>query len=111
MIEEASTGTLFLDEMGEMPIDLQAKLLRVLETNEFIKVGDTKSTKVNVRIIAATNRNLEQDVKDGAVQGRSVLPHQCFYHCIAGAAGKKKRHFAAGQPFSQNILPKGQCPD
>jgi len=65
LIEEASTGTLFLDEIGEMHIDLQSKLLRVLETNEFIKVGDTKSTKVNVRVIAATNRNLENDVKEG----------------------------------------------
>jgi two-component system, NtrC family, response regulator len=65
LMEEASTGTLFLDEMGEMHIDLQSKLLRVLETNEFIKVGDTKSTKVNVRIITATNRDLQQDVKEG----------------------------------------------
>lgn len=65
LIEEASTGTLFLDEIGEMHIDLQTKLLRVLETNEFIKVGDTKSTKVDVRIIAATNRDLAQEVKEG----------------------------------------------
>ena len=65
LIEEANNGTLFLDEIAEMHIDLQSKLLRVLETNEFIKVGDTKATKVNVRIIAATNRNLQQEVKDG----------------------------------------------
>jgi two-component system NtrC family response regulator len=65
LIEEANNGTLFLDEIAEMHIDLQSKLLRVLETNEFIKVGDTKSTKVNVRIIAATNRDLQQEVKDG----------------------------------------------
>jgi DNA-binding NtrC family response regulator len=64
LIEEASAGSLFLDEIGEMHIDLQAKLLRVLETGEFIKVGDIKATKVNVRIIAATNRDLQQDVKD-----------------------------------------------
>jgi len=64
LIEEASTGTLFLDEVGEMQYNLQAKLLRVLEINEFIKVGDTKPTKVDVRIIAATNRDLQQDVKD-----------------------------------------------
>ncbi|MCP9749932.1 sigma-54 dependent transcriptional regulator [Ferruginibacter sp. HRS2-29] len=64
LIEEADTGTLFLDEVGEMHLDLQAKLLRVLETNEFIKVGDTKTTKVNVRIIAATNRSLQQEVED-----------------------------------------------
>ena len=64
LIEEAHTGTLFLDEIGEMPVELQAKLLRVLETNEFIKVGDTKSTKVDVRIIAATNRDLQTEVKE-----------------------------------------------
>jgi len=65
LIEEANLGTLFLDEIGEMHIDLQAKLLRVLETSEFIKVGDTRPTRVNVRIIAATNRELLQEVTDG----------------------------------------------
>lgn len=65
LIEEANNGTLFLDEIGEMHIDLQSKLLRVLETSEFIKVGDTKPTRVNVRIIAATNRHLQQDVAAG----------------------------------------------
>jgi len=65
LIEEANGGTLFLDEIGEMHIDLQSKLLRVLETSEFIKVGDTKPTKVNVRIIAATNRDLKDEIKEG----------------------------------------------
>lgn len=65
LIEEANNGTLFLDEIGEMHIDLQSKLLRVLETSEFIKVGDTKTTKINVRIIAATNRDLQQEVNEG----------------------------------------------
>jgi len=65
LIEEANTGTLFLDEIGEMHIDLQSKLLRVLETSEFIKVGDTKPTRVSVRIIAATNRHLQQEVAAG----------------------------------------------
>lgn len=65
LIEEANDGTLFLDEIGEMPLDLQAKLLRVLETGTFIKVGDTKQVKVNIRIIAATNRNLQQEIKEG----------------------------------------------
>lgn len=58
LLEEANNGTLFLDEIGEMSIELQAKLLRVLESGEFIRLGDTKTSKVNVRIIAATNRNL-----------------------------------------------------
>src|SRR5450755_4038797 len=65
LIEEADGGTLFLDEIGEMVFDLQAKLLRVLETGEFIKVGDTKPTQVAVRIITATNRDLETEVSDG----------------------------------------------
>jgi two-component system NtrC family response regulator len=65
LVEEANTGTLFLDEIGEMDINLQAKLLRVLETREFIKVGDTKLTKADVRIIAATNKNLLQEVSAG----------------------------------------------
>lgn len=65
IFEEASGGTIFLDEIGEMNIDLQAKLLRVLETNEFIKVGDNKPTKVNVRIIAATNRDLQKEADSG----------------------------------------------
>ncbi len=61
LIEEANGGTLLLDEIGEMPLELQAKLLRVLETSEFIKLGDTKPTKSNFRLIAATNRDLKQD--------------------------------------------------
>ncbi len=64
LIEEAHTGTLFLDEIGEMPFELQSKLLRVLETSEFIKIGDTNTTKVDVRFIAATNRDLQQDIKE-----------------------------------------------
>jgi DNA-binding NtrC family response regulator len=65
LFEEANYGTLFLDEIGEMPLELQAKLLRVLETGEFLKVGETTPTKVNVRLIAATNRNLEQEAEEG----------------------------------------------
>lgn len=64
LIEEANKGTLFLDEIGEIPYELQSKLLRVLETNEFIKVGDITPTKINVRFIAATNRDLQQDVNE-----------------------------------------------
>ena len=65
LFEEASGGTIFLDEIGEMAFDLQAKLLRILETGEFIKIGDTKPTKVDVRIIAATNRDLEKEIELG----------------------------------------------
>jgi two-component system NtrC family response regulator len=65
LIELADQGSLFLDEIGEMNFELQAKLLRVLETGEFIKLGDEKTTKVNVRIIAATNKDLLKAVEKG----------------------------------------------
>lgn len=65
LLEEASNGTLFLDEIGEMSLELQAKLLRVIENGEFIKVGDTKTQKVDVRLIAATNRDLQKESEAG----------------------------------------------
>lgn len=65
LFEEANNGTIFLDEIGEMAFELRAKLLRILETGEYIKIGDTKPTRVNVRIIAATNRNLSQEIVAG----------------------------------------------
>ena len=65
IFEEANLGTVFLDEIGEMPLDLQAKLLRVLESGEFLKVGDNKPIKTDVRIIAATNRDLETEIEKG----------------------------------------------
>ena len=62
LFEEANHGTIFLDEIGEMAYGLQAKLLRVRETGEYIKVGDTKPTKIDVRIVSATNRNLKEEI-------------------------------------------------
>lgn len=64
-LEEANDGTLFLDEIGEMNIDLQAKLLRVLESGEFYRVGESKTRKVNIRFIAATNKDVEKASTDG----------------------------------------------
>lgn len=65
IIQLADKGTLFLDEIGEMDAGLQAKLLRVLENGEFIRLGDEKATRVDVRFIAATNRNLEKEIAEG----------------------------------------------
>ncbi|MFZ1520451.1 MAG: sigma-54 dependent transcriptional regulator [Ignavibacteriaceae bacterium] len=65
LFEEADKGTLFLDEIGDMDIVLQAKLLRVLENNTFIKAGDTKETSVDVRVIAATNKDLKKLIGEG----------------------------------------------
>ncbi len=79
--EIANGGTIFLDEIGEMPIDLQAKLLRVIQFKQFEKVGSNEAISVDVRIIAATNRNLEEMVKEGLFRSDlffrlNVLPIQ-----------------------------------
>jgi len=63
--EEANGGTIFLDEIGEMPLGTQVKLLRVLESGEFMKVGDSKTKKVDVRVVAATNKNLLEESNNG----------------------------------------------
>jgi DNA-binding NtrC family response regulator len=63
--ELAHTGTLFLDEIGELPRDMQVKLLHVLQNQEFERVGGLKTIKIDVRIIAATNKNLQQEVREG----------------------------------------------
>jgi PAS domain S-box-containing protein len=64
--EMAAGGTLFLDEIGELPLALQVKLLHFLETNEVVRIGSTRSRKINARILTATNRNLERMVAEGA---------------------------------------------
>jgi transcriptional regulator with GAF, ATPase, and Fis domain len=65
MFERASGGSLFLDEIGEMPLSLQAKLLRVLETGEVRRLGDNEARDVDFRLVAATNRDLEEEVREG----------------------------------------------
>jgi two-component system, NtrC family, response regulator len=112
IFEEANNGTVFLDEIGEMSIELQAKLLRVLETGAFFKVGDSKTTKVNVRIIAATNRNLQDEIESGTfredlyyrlavfqislpplrerLSDINTLAHTFLYHFLARTNKKKK---------------------
>lgn len=65
LFELANKGTIFLDEIGELPSNMQSKLLRVIETGEIKRLGDTKYRKVDARIVAATNRNLEEMVKQG----------------------------------------------
>lgn len=65
LFEEADGGTFFLDEIGEMPLSIQAKLLRLLETKEFTRLGDTKPRHVDVRVVSATNRDLTEEIERG----------------------------------------------
>ena len=65
LFEAADTGTLFLDEIGELPMDMQVKLLRVIQEESFIRLGGTKTIQVNVRLVTATNRDLEKEVREG----------------------------------------------
>jgi len=67
--ELADGGTIFLDEIGEMPLELQTKLLRVIQDGEFERLGSPRTIKVDVRIIAATNRTLEEEIRNGRFRG------------------------------------------
>ncbi len=64
-IEEADKGSLFLDEIGDMSLETQAKLLRVLEESEFVRLGGNKTVKFDIRVISATNKNLEEEIENG----------------------------------------------
>ncbi|MEM8908393.1 MAG: sigma 54-interacting transcriptional regulator [Bacteroidota bacterium] len=81
--ELADRGTLFLDEIGEMPIELQAKLLRALQEGEFERLGGTQTIKVDVRIVAATNRDLEKEVEKGQFREDLFYRLNVFpIHCL-----------------------------
>jgi DNA-binding NtrC family response regulator len=79
--EEASDGTLFLDEIGELPLDLQPKLLRVLENGEFQRIGETTARRSSARVVAATNRDLKKEVREGRF--RADLYHRLSVFTVA----------------------------
>ena len=101
--ELADGGTIFLDEIGEMPLELQCKLLRVIQDGEFERLGSPRTIKTDVRIIAATNRNLEEEIKNGKFREDLYLPAQCVPHHDAAAPAAQGRHPAAGQSFCCQI--------
>jgi len=105
--EQADGGTLFLDEIGDMPVAMQAKLLRVLEENEVERVGGDKPVKVNVRVLVATHRNLEDLVKQNAF--RRDLFHRIFvFPLVLPPLRERQEDFSelvghfAGQVAAQN---------
>lgn len=114
--EQAHSGTLFLDEIGDMPPVMQAKLLRVLEEGEFERVGGDRPIKVNVRVVVATHRNLEEQVRTGAF--RQDLYHRIFVFPITLPALRERNgdipvlveHFAARLCDSNGWKPKTFSP-
>ena len=94
--EVADGSTLFLDEIGELSLEVQAKLLRVLETGEFERLGSPRTIKVDVRVIAATNRDLAGGDPKGTLPGGPLLPPQRLPDPRAAAARAGGGHPAAG---------------
>lgn len=91
--EEAAGGTLFLDEIGELPLELQAKLLRVLENGEFYRLGETKARTSTARVVAATNKDMRTEVRDGHF--RQDLYHRLSILTIKMPALAEREHDAA----------------
>jgi len=92
LFEAADGGTIFLDEIGDITPKLQAELLRLLDLGEVRPVGGAVAKKVDVRLIAATNKDLELGVREGWFEGRSLLPPQCFHNSSASVAHQDRRN-------------------
>ena len=101
--ELADGGTLFLDEIGEIPVEMQVKLLRALQESEFERVGGLKTIKVDVRLIAATNRDLEQEIAARQLPRGPVLPAQRRAAADPAAARAPRRHPAAGRALPREV--------
>ena len=104
--ELAHRGTLFLDEIGDLPLALQAKILRALEEKRFERVGGTAPLQVDVRVVAATNRNLKAAVAARAVSRGSLLPPVGLSDRDSAAARSPRRHPDAGALLHRQVLPR-----
>ena len=105
LFELASGGTIFLDEISETTLPMQVKLLRVLQERCIRPVGGGQETPVDVRVIAATNKNLLQLVAGGPVPRRPLLPPERHPRRSAAVARPRRRRGPAGQPLPQESLP------
>ena len=108
LFEMADGGTLFLDEIGELSPLLQAKLLRVLEDQVIRRVGGVRDMQVDVRVIAASNRDLEKAVREGTFPPGSLLPAGHHRHFHSAAARPHGRHSAAGGILHRLVQPQVQ---
>ena len=106
LLESAAGGTVFLDEIGEMSLALQAKLLRFLEEKTFKRVGGAEDVHVDVRVIAATNRNLEDDVRGRLVPGGPVLSAERAADTAPAAARPGGGRSGAGQVLRRRLQPR-----
>ena len=102
-LEIADGGTVFLDEIGELSPALQVKLLRVLQEREFERVGGTRTIKVDIRLITATNKDLEEAVSRRNISAGSLLPAQRGESGDAAAERTSGRHSAAGKLFRGEV--------
>ena len=104
--EIADGCTLFLDEIGELPLELQAKLLRVIQDGEFERVGGTTTLKTDVRLVAATNRDLDEEVKAGPLPRGPLVPAERLPDHGAAAAAAARGHPAARPALRREALPQ-----
>ena len=102
-IESANKGTLFLDEIGDLPHPLQVKLLRFLQDQIVERIGGRQKIQVDVRIVSATNANLDEKIKPGRLPQRPVLPHERRHRAHSAAARARRRRYAAGQLLPQPL--------
>ena len=110
LLEEANHGTVFLDEIGEMALELQSKLLRVLETGEFVKVGDTKTTRVDVRIISATNRILKEEIANGRFREDLYFRLSVFRIELPPLRQRREDILPLAQHFAERFSKQIGCP-
>ena len=106
--EKCTGGTLFLDEIGDMPLAMQAKILRVLQDQTFERLGGNETVRTNVRLIAATHRDLKALVGRGKVPAGPLLPAECFHHPPAPLARSGRRPGAAGAALRAAVQPRAR---